>query len=92
MAAAAALVLTVLWLQLNVPRERPAISDAELDRLAANTRLVLQKACRAVERVERIAWHETMGARIGPALRHIPLPRPQAPPEPVKESNGEQES
>jgi len=92
LAAAAVLVLALLWPQFDVPREQPALSDADLDRLAADTRLVLLEACRALGRVERIATQEVLDARVGAVLRYIPWPGPLALPESTKESNGEHES
>jgi len=84
-AAAAVIVLVVLWHQLSAPVAPPAASPAELERLAADTRLVLQIACEAVSLAQRITAQDVLQDRVNATLKGIPIPVPGLHPTPNKE-------
>jgi hypothetical protein len=87
MAAAAVIVLAVLWHQLGAPPAAPAIDPAEFDRLAADTRLALQIACEAVSRAQHVAAQDVLQDRVSATLERIPVPWPASSVTPAKETN-----
>ena len=92
MAAAAVIVLAVLWHQLGAPPAAPAVDPAELDRLAADTRLVLQIACEAVSRAQRVTAQDVLQDRVNATLERIPVPWPADSLTPAKEMRRESDS
>ncbi len=75
--AAAVIVLLAAgrW-ALDRPSERP-IADAELARLAAQTRFVFQLTGDALSRVEKQAVNQLLADQLSPALHYFPLKIPQ---------------
>ena len=82
-AAVLALALVALW-QLTGPGstselaggEEPEVSQAELDRAVAETRLVLGLTSRALRRAEEVAVERVLGHEVSGALRRIPIQWP----------------
>jgi anti-sigma factor RsiW len=92
MAAAAVIVLAVLWHQLAAPPASPAVDQAELDRLAADTQLVLKIACEAVSRAQHVAAQDVLQDRVHATLERIPVPWPADSLTPAKEMSRESDS
>jgi predicted anti-sigma-YlaC factor YlaD len=76
LAAAAAITVAVVGLWSVVDRSTRGPSDAELARVAAETRAVLAVAARALRSAERAATHGVLADEVSPALRRVPIEWP----------------
>jgi hypothetical protein len=76
---AAALLAAAFGLWLLRPAVPAEPSRAELERAAAQTRLVLGLTARALERTRRAAVGGVLGGEVSPALRRVPIDWPAAP-------------
>ena len=75
-AAAAVLVVVLAGLWLRNGSAPPGPTDAELERAAAQARLVLGLTSRALQRSERAVLHDVLTDEVSPALRRVPIQWP----------------
>lgn len=77
---AAAAVLAVAAVALWQWQRRPEISEAELARAAAESRLVLALAGQALHRAEQVAVRQVLAEEVSGTLRRVPIRWSEAPP------------
>lgn len=73
LAAAAVIVMTFFGSRAFFVPMEPTLSDQELARLSAETRLVFELTTNALRRVERATMEGLMVEQLSPALRRIPI-------------------